>query len=1044
MFFSGVILLGCMSFSRLKVELFPNVSYSQITVSTQYQGASPEEIENLITIPVEETVGTVSGVKKVESYSREGKSIVLISFHWNTDMNLAALRVREKLDLIMDRLPREAQDPVITKFNPFQKPVAVLNLSGNLSLEELRVTAKEMIKDQLEKIEGVASVEVIGGREREIKVLVDHKRLQASGYSLLNVVDSINGANLDYPAGAIEDNYYEYLLRVVGRFQRVDDIGKVPLFFDAKDERYKYLTQLQSQEQEGRPTASATRHGDLKGVKVGQIVLLKDVAQVEDGFKEVTSYSRYNFADSVQININKQSDANTIAVSNRIKAQLLELKQMVGQGVQIDLIYDESEFIRNAINSMTQSGMIGTLLAFIVLLFFLKSARQALIMTCIVPISVLAIFIFMYLFHVSLNIMSLGGIVLSIGTLVDCAIVVIENIARVQPEYRDRREAAIKGAEEVYLSITASTLTTIAVFIPVIFIEGLAGQFFKELAITVTCGQLASLGVSVSLIPVLFLKFGGRRRIRFGQHSVLTETAVVETRARRLKKIGSLFPVFSLLLCVGIAFLIFLTARIFPHLEKQLLPHVDQKEFLVSVRTPSGTPVERTNGYMKRIEDKIKDFPGLKRVLVRIGSDESKTTEVHALKDNEGEIRVLLDESVPATQTVVDTLRGRIDADPSLASLKVRFDARENVLEDNALLEKPVKILVQGYDLTNLKQVSQGVLKSLQNIPGITDIETSLEDSHPETRITVNRDTAAILGLHVRDVALLARTAVHGQKATEFRHEGEETDITVKLADKDTQSFEQVRELNVYSPALKRMVPLKQVALVSHALGPEEIYRLEQSRTVKITANVKDRSLQDVEKDIDRLIAGSSPPAEITVTPAGEDEEVKKSFQNLSMALGLSVVFIYMILAAQFQSYLQPLIILTMIPLSLIGVIWTLFLTGKGLNVIAVLGCIMLGGIVVNNGIILMEFITQQVARKRPAVEAAWEAVRIRLRPILMTSLTTILGLLPIAFGIGQGAQIQAPMAVVVIGGLMIALVLTILVIPVLYVWIEKIKWLLR
>lgn len=1041
MFFSGIFLLGFISLFHLDLELFPDINYPQATIFTKYTGASPEEIENLISMPIEEAIGTVSGVKKIESYSREGRSVVIVSFKWGTNMDFASLKVREKLDVMMDKLPREADDPIIAKYNPFHKPVVLLNVAGKIPLEKIRETSRNVIKDQLEKIEGVASVEIIGGREREIKVFVDRDKLQSSGYSLLNVVDSISLANLDYPAGSIEDSYYEYLLRVVGRFQSVEDIKDVPLFYDVKTQAADFSTHLQMQERTPRKTISDERYPYLKNIRSGKIVVLKDVADVVNGFKDVTSYSRYNYKDSVQILVNKRSDANAINVSKEIRRRLKEINRMLGKELDVDIVYDQSEFIKSSIYSVAKAGVFGAALAFVILFLFLKNIRTSSIVALVIPVSVFATFILMFFFKVSLNILSLGGIALAVGMLVDSSVVVIENIARMETECKNRENSAVSGTLEVYRAVIASTFTTIAVFIPMVFITGIAGQFFKELAITVTCGLISSLIVSISLIPVLYVKFGRGRT-----YNVAFIKAVPEFWSRVVKRfdfqwIDSNFRKIIAGILLIILLLIVVSAVTYPFIDKQLMPAIDRRELTIKIRAPQGTSVEKTNNLVGRIEGKLKSIADIKSVAVKVGSDNLKEQDISALQENEAEIQIILSERGGLPKEIAAYLREKIHKDNNLIGLDVKFDISDNPLSSFEIADSPVKILVTGYDLGVLNRASVKMAEIINKVNGVVDVENSFKKANPETRISVARDTAASLGLNVSDIAVLARTAVHGQTASKFREEGNETDITVKVKEEDVKSLRDIENLNVYSPKLNIHVPLKQVADVKKTSGPNEIYRLDQSRTVIVSGNTRGRSLRSIIREVTDFVDKFSQSfSGAGLKMAGENKEARKSFNNLLFALCLSVIMIYMIMASQFESYVQPLIIISVIPLSLVGVIFTLFITGRSLNVITMLGCIMLGGIVVNNGIILVEFINIHFRDYNTPLESAYNAVKVRLRPILITTMTTVFGLLPIAIGMGRGSELESPMAVAVIGGLIFSLGLTLIVVPSLYVLIERFK----
>lgn len=1039
MAFTAVIILGLISLSKLDVALFPNINYPQVTVVTSYTGASPAEIEQLVTSPIEEAMGVVEGLKSLESYSREGKSLVIASFRWDTDMALASMRVREKLDLIRYRLPREADEPVVMRFNPLQKPVMVLNVtSDKLSLEEMRGIAQDVMKEHLEKTVGVASVQIVGGRDRQINVLVDQQRLASSGYNLLDAVRAIKKANLDYPAGAIEDEYYEYLLRVVGRFKSVDDIAHAPLFF-AVEEGMPKQQGIEQADQTQRDTTVQEQYDAWRFIQHGRVMLLQDIATVEDGYKEPTSYSRFNGQDALQLTINQQSGANVINVAEQLRERLLSLPTMVGDDIDIEVIYDQSDFIQEAISSVAMAAVIGGILALIVLWFFLGHIKRALIITIVIPISLLATFIGMYFMGISLNVMSLGGLALTAGMLIDSGIVVLENMTRWQQKETNREQALIHGCEEVFTALLSSNLTTIAVFLPVIFVSGLAGQFFKELAITVSWGLMVSLVVSTSLVPVLFSMLISTKNseqrswwqqwtMRFKGQSL--SLAQMERSWHRWHR--------SLM---RIAFIFVLTSiAIFPFINKELLPRVEQHRFIVDVIASSGATLERTIDLAKHVEAIIQKNIDVTSIQVQAGSDESESNQVGALERNEARLDVRW-QGWGSTHERVDLLRDYLNKDKKLHDVRVLISPQDHVLDDAA--SSSLNILLQSENRDQLNQALAWLSSELKKYNHVDDVLTSRDHRTSETQISVNRDRASALGLNVTDVALLARTAVHGQEASAFRDEAKEIDIMVRLNQKQVSSLAQIEGLNIYSEVLRQAVPLKQVATLASVEAPHEIYRLEQNQTESITAQIDRKYMMGIKKDIKQLLEEHRDRFDgVSWWMAGEDAEVQDSFRELAAVLLLSVIFVYMIMASQFQSYGQPLLILSLVPISLSAVCWFFFLGGLPINVIALLGAVMLSGIVVNNGIILVDFINQSRREKMPLMKAVYEAVRLRFRPIMMTTITTVFGLLPMMMASGPGTQIQSAMANVVCVGLSFSLVVSLIFLPALYIYSVRRGWL--
>jgi len=1008
MVFAGIILFGIISLTRLPQELFPPITYPQLTVVTTYENAAPEEIETLITKPVEEAIGTVSGLRRLKSISREGLSLVIAEFGWAQNMDFAALRMREKIDLIKERLPRESQEPLVMKYNPFELPIMTLSVTGERSAQDIREISRKIIKDELEKIEGVASATITGGLEREIMVEVDQGRLQAQKVPLLDVARSIADANLNYPAGTIKESFYEYLIRTLGEFEHVDEIQDIAVKVE-KEDMYA--------------SPEALEEGISKSKR---LVLLKDVGVVIDTVKERTSYSRHNSEENVSISVQKQAQANTLRVVNRIKKALVDIRDEVPGDLKIKIVYDQSKFIKDSITGVGNAAVLGGILAFLVLLLFLRNVKSAAIVTISIPISVVAVFTLMYMGGLSINMMSLGGLALGVGMLVDSAIVVLENISRHREQGEERKASAIQGATEVSSAITASTLTTVVVFFPMIFVIGIAGQLFKQLAFTVIFALVASLFVALTIIPLLSsMKAKKERSVkRYKEFALIKLYEKWLIKFLQHKKRGLL----------TVLFLFLGSLLLFIPLDKELMPKTDQGQFVIKVDMPSGTRLEITDALSKKIEKYLSGLPHVLDVTSIVGSTRGREAKdvLQRLSSNQAEIRVALKRRrrIKTARAVQDAKKviSRFD----LGGADIEYMLQESVFRAAVQESAPIVVEIKGENMPALIKITEKLTDKIEKIKGIYGVKTDMPKPSPETKIFVDKDMASIHNLSVADIAQTAQIAMKGYVASQLKEKGQEIDIRVRMREVDRGDFKKLSRLRIHAPGGETL-PLFTVARFTKGKGPSEIKRLDQERTILISANIYRRALKDVTRDIIRAIKKLDIPENFTVKLAGESEEMTESFKSLRFAMIFSILLVYMIMAAQFESFWQPFIIMVTVPLSIIGVLIALFITGTSVNVVALLGIIMLGGIVVNNGIVLIDYLNLLRSRGKSVMEATIEASKSRLRPILMTALTTILGLFPMALAIGEGSELRSPLAISVIGGLLVATFLTLWVVPALY-----------
>ncbi|MFH1854748.1 MAG: efflux RND transporter permease subunit [Candidatus Omnitrophota bacterium] len=1034
MFFLGALVLGFISLTRLPRELFPSITYPQLTVITTYENAAPEEVETLITKIIEEAVGTVSNLKRISSISKEGVSIVSTEFGWGTNMDFASLGIREKIDLVQERLPLGSSDPIVMKFNPFDLPVMTLSITGNKSPSELLRLSRKFIKDEIEKVEGVASCNISGGVEREILVSVDEGRLRASNISITSIVDALSSSNLNYPAGTIEEHFYEYLIRTMGEFKIVPEIRKTVV---GKDEPIEEARLRKPGWPEPEPDS------------IPRLIYLKDIAEIKDTFQERTSISRYNGEENISIAVQKQAGVNTLLVAQKVRARLGEIGRDLPKGMDVKIVYDQSIFIKQSIRGVMDAAVQGGILAFLVLFIFLRNIKASLIVAVSMPISIMVAFSLMYFNGITLNMLSLGGLALGIGMLVDNAIVVIENIYNNFSENRNIKEASISGASEMSGAIFSSTLTTVAVFLPMVFVVGVAGQLFKELAFTVTFSLLASLIMALSLIPRL-TAIGGRA---IGKIQDIPKSNFTLGLGPLYSKLIPRILRHRVIFLIAVMILLLSSSGVFMLLDREFMPRVDQREFIIKVNMPSGTKLAVTDRVTAKIEKVLFNTKAVEGAAVNIGSSKKKdyAQDVETIGSNQAQILVALKKGgkEKATSNVIDTLKDRLDK-TDLEDAEIEYVLQESVFKTALQGSAPVVIEIKGKDLNKIEELAGYVKGGLSHIKGIYGIRTSLTKPSPETKVNVLKDKAALYNLSTSVIAQAAHTAIKGTVATKFKEEGREIDVRVRLRKEGRSRFSSLRNILVHSP-LGIEVPLSEIAYITQGVGPSEIKRLDQQRVVLVTANIADRALDKVITDIGLLLnriekeeAGrpiglKDTEKDVNMAISGENQQMKESFKSLRFALLLSILLVYMIMAAQFESLWQPFVIMFAVPLSLTGVFVALFITHTPISVVVMLGLIMLGGIVVNTGIILIDSINRLREKGVELIEAVIEAGKIRLRPILMTTMTTLLGLLPLAMGMAEGSKLQSPMAITVMGGLLASTILMLFVVPCVYTIIAEI-----
>ncbi|MGY6630122.1 MAG: efflux RND transporter permease subunit [Wenzhouxiangella sp.] len=1067
----GVMLFGLVSLSRLDVSLLPDLAYPTLTVRTDFSGAAPAEIENLITRPVEDVVGVVRGVRQVSSVSRPGQSDVTLSFAWGSNMDHAALDVRERLERL--NLPLQADRPLLLRFDPSTEPVlrfalarragvdsdrldesqALLSpasqLDPVLDLRVLRRFADEQLKRQMESIPGVAAITISGGLEDEIQVQIDQFRLAQLGLTVEQVAQRLRAENVNLSGGRLEEGNRQFLVRTINEFRSVEEIAGVIIATA-----------------DGRP------------------VYLRDIAEVRQGWQEREAITRVNGEEMVELAIYREGDANVVAVARAVEQRLGRLGATLPPDVALTPVYDQSVFIRNAIRQVIQAALFGGLLAVAVLYLFLKNLRATVVIGLAIPVSVIATFAAMYAGGISLNIMSLGGIALAIGLLVDNAIVVLENIAAKRERGLGLIEAAREGSSEVAGAVVAATLTTIAVFLPLVFVEGIAGQLFRDQALTVTFALLVSLAVALTLIPML-ASLGEKPRARAsgdlppvstsGSTSERPRGRLGRLRATLARIITVISVFFASLLARLVGMVAGLMHRLFrplvsgfnrafnaladayprllkralnwraatvslalglfalalflvPRLGAELVPSLAQGEFHVEVQLAPGTPLEQTDRLIARLDEQVRTQPGVARTDAVAGTGARMDTNPDEAGEHSGTLNVVLEPGADEAAVVAE-IRRYLTGLPG-----VQFSIGRPELFSFAT---PLEIEISGFELDQLRLVTQQIVQALSASPRFADVQTTVEQGHPEIQIRFDHERAARLGLRADQIADTVVRQVRGEVATRYTWRERRIDVLVRAREDQRDSLERLAQM-VVNPGADRPITLEAVADLSLAIGPSEIRRVSQQRVALIRANPGFGDLGRAADEARDILAGVPLPSGMTARVAGQSDEMERAFTSLMLALALAVFLVYLVMASQFESLLHPFVILLTVPLALTGAVFALWLSGSSLSVVVFIGLIMLVGIVVNNAIVLVTRINQLREDGLVRHAAIIEAGKARLRPIIMTTLTTTLGLLPLALGLGEGAEMRAPMALTVIGGLLLATLLTLFVIPVVYSLLDR------
>lgn len=993
------VLLGFISLGRLPVDLYPEIEVPVAIVSVNYSGVAPAEMETLISKPLEQSLSTLSNLDEISSISSEGSSLVVVQFQYGTDMDFAALEMREKVDLIKGALPDGAGTPLVLKIDPNAMPVIELSMASDLPLDKLQSIVEDDILSRIERLEGVASVSTFGGTEKEISVELDPSKMSGYSLSVAQIQNILRSENLNLPGGTVKRGDQELLVRTTGEFKSIEDIKNIPI-----------------------------------SLRSGEVIRLYDIATVQEDFKDIDSLSRFNGQTSIGVSISKQSIANTVNVAEGVLQEVAKLQNEYPQ-IEMEVAVDQSEFISKSIGNVATSAIGGGLIAVVVLFLFLRNIRSTFIVAISIPVSIVATFALMYFSNLTLNLVSLGGLALGVGMLVDNSIVVLENIYRLAEEGYDIKKASVEGTRQVSMAVIASTLTTVAVFLPIVFVEGFTAIIFKQLSYTVTFSLIASLVVALTVVPMLSSKILRVGEVKKRQHKGFSlgrifdvfSTGIDKTSNQYSKLLSTALAHRVIAIVAAVAILVssvFLVATV----GTEFFPAEDEGSYTVTIDMPFGSSLEQNDEITKKVEDIIEQIPETDRVFTRIGGSDM----FQAASTNSSSINVNLieiSERERSTADVVQEVRQQVEQIPG-----AEFTVAEasSMSGGGGPAASPVSIAIKGDDLETLQQIGIEFRDIIKEVEGISQPELDVSDGEPEARVIIDRNRASIYGITAGEVANGLKNAVEGVKATTLKTGEDEIDIRVSLDETVKSSVENMKQIEISTPS-GRVVTLGQVAEIEFDNSPTQITRVGQVRTLSVNSDIVGRDLGSVVADIEDKLEEYPMPDGYSYDFTGEQEQLAEAFSGLILALGLSIIIVYMILASQFESLLHPLTVLLSVPFGLSGGFIGLFITGRTLSVPAFIGVIMLSGIVVNNAIVLVDYINQLRATGMKRNEAIIKAARDRFRPIMMTTLTTVLGLLPIAIGLGEGSGTTAPLAVVVVGGLTLSTVLTLSFIPVMY-----------
>jgi len=1006
-----LVVFGLIAFTSLGLDFMPDIEFPTVSIVTTYTGASSEDIENTITRPLEQIINTIGRVKKVTSMTIEGASVIMTEFEWGTNLDFAAQDIRDQLGLYRNFIPEEASDPLVVKFDLGQFPIIFGGITGNRPTFELKKLIEDEVAPRLERIDGVASAQVFSMDTREILVDIDKVALESLNISLDQILLTLRMENLNLPGGRIVERHSEFLVRTLGEFKTLDDI----------------------------------RNTIVGSTQTGQPVYLADVADVRDTLKESRFIGRIQGQKGIFYFISKRSGANTVTTAQAVNRELEKIKRTLPPDITFYPFMDQADMILRTIRRTGNNALVGGILAIFFIFIFLRNWRPTVTIALAIPLSIITTFIAFYLAGYTLNMLTLGGLALGIGMLVDNAIVVIENIFRHLEEGEKRGEASKRGASEVGMAITASTLTTIAVFFPMVFAQGITGKLTRGLALAIAFSLLASLFVALTVVPmvasILFKENNNKNKVTETKKKVSREFGKARGFYRRIlqRALQKRWWVLG-----GVTGLLILSFVIVPFLGTEFMPSVDREMIILSVKMPVGTSLEETNRVVSIVEDLMVERPEVVTVSAQVGSQAEESPADMAggfstTGSHEGLVWVGLvkkSERDLSDIEIMEEIRGKL---PKLKDVKFEVLDMGQAFSGT---QAPIEIKIFGKEINLLKEIASNMVERIQDVEGLRDVTHSLAEGKPEYHINIDREKASRMGLKVSQVANSIQTAALGKVATRFREGNEEIDIRVRFRKKFRDSLDDIKNIPIMTP-LNNMVSLEQIASITEGEGPIRITRENQAREVTVSANIAGRDLGSVVRDIkgrtDEIERGLPPGYFIEF--GGQYEQMQEAFIIMAAAFALAILLVYMIMASQFESFVHPFVIMFTIPLAIIGVILALLITGKPVSLPVLIGFIMLGGIAVNNGIVMVDYINQLKRKGVEKKEAILQACTVRLRPVLITAFTTILGMMPMALSVSEGAEFRAPMAVTVVGGLFATTFLTLFVVPIIYSLFDRVKF---
>ncbi len=989
----AMIVFGIVALPRLSLDLFPRVDFPMITITTKLVGASPEIMEVDVTDVIEEAVNTINGVKSITSSSMEEYSVVRVEFHLERNVEQAAQDVRDKVAAVRNRLPRDTEPPVIEKISPEDQPIVWIAVWGERDIRELTLYADKVLKRDIEKIPGVGSVTISGGRDREIRIWLDRKKMEAAALTAEDVKHALGVEHKEVPGGRIENDRIEYIVKTKGEFE-------TPTAFNDMVVSYRH----------------------------GRLIKLKDIGYAEDGLEEQRSITRFNGKTAVGLAVKRQTGENTVAVAERVKAAVAGMK--TPEGIRLDITFDQSRYIRRAIEDVEVALVFGGILAILIIFMFLRSVRSTLISAVALPTSVIATFAVIHAFGFTLNMMTMLGLSLSIGILIDDAIVVLENIYRRMEEGEEPMQAAREGASEIGLAVMATTFSIVAVFVPVAFMKGIVGKFFYEFGITVTVAVLISLFVSLTLTPMMTSRFLYYRK-KHGRLYMILEGWFEKiydlyrpVLAWALKNRGKVVAMAGLSIAAGVA--------IFGLLGKEFLPSEDQGRYLVRLETPIDYSLTRADAAMMSIDETIRRRSEVSGTFYVTGSDFAEDV-------NKSRIYVNLKERKERSIIQVDSMKQVRD---SIAEFKgIKSSVELISMAGGGLRSVPIQLMIQGRDIDDLYKRTLAIKEEFASVPGVVDVDTSIEIGKPEVRVKIDREAAANLGVTAAAIGGTINTMIGGEKIGKYKDdkEGERYDITARLIPAYRERPSDIPPLWVRS-VTGELVYLGDVTRIETGTGPSVIQHYNRQRATTLFAGTeKTKPMAEAMNDLNQIV-NKHLTKEMSTRYVGMADAMIDAFKNIAFALVIAVIMVYMILASQFESFVHPFTIMFSLPVSLIGAMGLLLVTGERINIFSLIGVIMLMGLVTKNAILLVDYTITLRHRGMGRNEALLKAGPVRLRPILMTTAAMVFGMLPTALKIGEGAELRAPMAIAVIGGLVTSTLLTLVVVPVVYTLVDDLE----